>query len=160
MDSEVGKGTTVTTEFTIPRLPQPEPASERKTVVQQVRERLSGKKIVVIKGFEQGASDRWLQEQSIFAESLVETFRDWFGLEVPIVLSKVEEEEEEAEEASIVIFLEPSFKYLAHLISSTKGGEKPAITILLALDAIEAATLRLDERVASKLSVVEVMPRP
>lgn len=155
LDSEVGKGTTVTTEFTIPRLPPPEPGRERKTTVQQVRERLAGKKIAVLKGSEHGASDNWLQEQTMFAESLVETFRDWFGLEVTIVSDEAEEEE-----ASIVICLEPSFKYLAHLISSTKGGEKPAITIFLALDAIEAATLRLDERVASKLSVVEIMPRP
>ncbi|KAH6639704.1 hypothetical protein C7974DRAFT_422225 [Boeremia exigua] len=64
--------------------------------------------------------------------------------------------------ADIVICPEPSFEYLAAI--RTKRAEnqaaKAAVTIFVALDALEAATLRSDVRVTSKESVVEIMTQP
>jgi hypothetical protein len=63
-------------------------------------------------------------------------------------------------DADIVIVPEFSFEYLASIRRSRADGERAPVTIFIALDAMEAATLRSDARVRSKESVVEVMTQP
>ncbi|UPX17003.1 uncharacterized protein EKO05_0007381 [Ascochyta rabiei] len=68
----------------------------------------------------------------------------------------------EGNDADIVICPEPSFDYLAsvrHQRVNVKAS-KAAVTIFVALDALEASTLRSDVRVKNKESVVEIMTQP
>ncbi|KAF2625578.1 putative histidine kinase HHK7p [Macroventuria anomochaeta] len=68
----------------------------------------------------------------------------------------------EGNNADLVICPEPSFDYLAsirHQRADTKAS-KAAVTIFVALDALEAATLRSDVRVKNKESVVEILTQP
>jgi hypothetical protein len=62
----------------------------------------------------------------------------------------------------LVICPEPSFDYLASIRdkkADTKA-DKTSVTIFVALDALEAMTLRSDVRVKNKESVVEIMTQP
>jgi hypothetical protein len=63
-------------------------------------------------------------------------------------------------DADIVIVPEFSFEYLASIRRSRLNSERAPVTIFVALDAMEAATLRSDARIRSKESVVEVMTQP
>lgn len=62
--------------------------------------------------------------------------------------------------SDIVIVPELSFDYLRSIRRSRINGEKAPVTIFIAMDALEAATLRSDWRVKSKESVVEIMTQP
>jgi hypothetical protein len=66
----------------------------------------------------------------------------------------------EGHECDIVIVPEPSFDYLAAIRRERVGGHRAPITIFVAMDALEAATLRSDARVQKKESVVEIMAQP
>jgi hypothetical protein len=74
----------------------------------------------------------------------------------------VQTSEWEGNNADLVICPEPSFQYLSsirHQRADAKSAKAP-VTIFVALDALEAATLRSDARVQSKESVVEIMSQP
>jgi hypothetical protein len=62
--------------------------------------------------------------------------------------------------SDIVIVPELSFDYLTSIRRSRSNGDKAPVTIFVAMDALEAATLRSDWRVRSKESVVEIMTQP
>ncbi len=65
-------------------------------------------------------------------------------------------------DADLVICPEPSFGYLASIRNrrAEDNTAKAAVTIFVALDALEAVTLRSDVRVKSTESVVEIMAQP
>lgn len=65
-------------------------------------------------------------------------------------------------DCDLFICSEPSFDYLNSIRERRANikASKAAMTILVALDALEAATLRSDVRVQSKESVVEIMCQP
>jgi hypothetical protein len=63
-------------------------------------------------------------------------------------------------EADIVIVPELSFEYLDSIRTSRVGDNRAPVTIFIAMDALEAATLRSDHRVTNKESVVEIMTQP
>jgi hypothetical protein len=63
-------------------------------------------------------------------------------------------------DSEIVIVPELSFEYLASIRRSRSEGRRAPVTIFVAMDALEAATLRSDARVSSKESVVEIMTQP
>jgi hypothetical protein len=63
-------------------------------------------------------------------------------------------------DADIVIVPELSFDYLASIRSSRQNGGPAPVTIFVAMDALEAATLRSDARIKNKESVVEIMTQP
>ncbi|KAF2033006.1 hypothetical protein EK21DRAFT_59779 [Setomelanomma holmii] len=68
----------------------------------------------------------------------------------------------EGNNCDLVICPEPSFDYLASIRArraNTKASKAP-VTIFVALDALEAVTLRSDVRVKNKESVVEIMTQP
>jgi hypothetical protein len=62
--------------------------------------------------------------------------------------------------ADIVIVPELSFDYLDSIRRSRIDGAKAPMTIFVAMDAMEAATLRSDARIRRKESVVEIMTQP
>lgn len=68
----------------------------------------------------------------------------------------------EGNNCDLVICPEPSFDYLASIRNQRANvkASKAAVTVFVALDALEAATLRSDVRVRSKESVVEIMAQP
>ena len=68
----------------------------------------------------------------------------------------------EGNNVDLVICPEPSFKYLSSIRHQRADARaaKAAVTIFVALDALEAATLRSDVRVQSKESVVEIISQP
>jgi hypothetical protein len=65
-------------------------------------------------------------------------------------------------DTELIICPEPSFDYLASIRDrrAVANADKAPVTIFVALDALEAATLRSDVRVQSKESVVEIMTQP
>jgi hypothetical protein len=63
-------------------------------------------------------------------------------------------------DADIVIVPELSFDYLASIRRSRVDGERAPVTVFVAMDAMEAATLRSDARIRRKESVVEIMTQP
>lgn len=63
-------------------------------------------------------------------------------------------------QADLVIVPELSFDYLKSIRRSRYNGGKAPVTVFVAMDALEAATLRSDWRVRSKESVVEIMTQP
>jgi|TARA_R110002003_G_scaffold52_20_gene4498 hypothetical protein len=63
-------------------------------------------------------------------------------------------------DCDIVIVPELSFEYLAAIRRARINGGRAPVTIFVAMDALEAATLRSDARVQKRESVVEIMTQP
>lgn len=63
-------------------------------------------------------------------------------------------------DAEIVICPEPSFDYLSTIRRSRGTNQRAPMTIFVAMDALEAATLRSDARIINKESVVEIITQP
>lgn len=63
-------------------------------------------------------------------------------------------------ESDIVIVPELSFEYLTAIRRARLKGGRAPVTVFVAMDALEAATLRSDARVQNKESVVEIMTQP
>lgn len=91
-----------------------------------------------------------------FTLALKKTLTNHLKMEV-IQISKWEDNN-----CDIAICPEPSFEFLASTRDrrARQGHEKASVVIFVALDALEAATLRSDVRVKSKESVVEIMTQP
>jgi hypothetical protein len=66
----------------------------------------------------------------------------------------------DAHDSDLVIVPELSFAYLKSIRKSRSNGSKAPVTIFVAMDGLEAATLRSDWRIRSKESVVEIMTQP
>jgi hypothetical protein len=66
----------------------------------------------------------------------------------------------EGHNSDIVIVPELSFEYLAAIRRARVEGRRAPVTIFVAMDALEAATLRSDARVQKKESVVEIITQP
>jgi hypothetical protein len=68
----------------------------------------------------------------------------------------------EGNNCDLVICPEPSFDYLASIRDQRANTRtaKASVTIFVALDALEAVTLRSDVRVKNKESVVEIVTQP
>jgi signal transduction histidine kinase len=89
-----------------------------------------------------------------FADNLASTLTDWLKMEV------VQTSEWEGHDADFVICPEPSFDYLTTIRRQRATGTNAPVTIFIAMDALEASTLRSDARIVSKESVVEIMTQP
>ncbi|KAF2127320.1 hypothetical protein P153DRAFT_368634 [Dothidotthia symphoricarpi CBS 119687] len=63
-------------------------------------------------------------------------------------------------DAEIVVCPEPSFDYLATIRRNRRANQRAPMTIFVAMDALEAATLRSDVRITNRESVVEIMTQP
>ena len=91
-----------------------------------------------------------------FTRALTSTLSDHLKMEV------VQSTKWQDNNIDLVICPEPSFDYLTSIRDGrvVANAEKAPVTIFVALDALEAATLRSDVRVQSKESVVEIMTQP
>ncbi|KAJ4365128.1 hypothetical protein N0V83_008746 [Neocucurbitaria cava] len=66
----------------------------------------------------------------------------------------------EGNDTDIVICPELSFEYLSSIRRRRVNNERAPVTILVAMDGLEAAVLRSDARVLNRESVVEIMTQP
>lgn len=91
-----------------------------------------------------------------FTRALTTTLTDHLKMNV------IQTSEWKGNECDVVICPEPSFDFLATIRDERArvGAPKASVTIFVALDALEAATLRSDVRVQNKESVVEIVTQP
>jgi signal transduction histidine kinase len=83
-----------------------------------------------------------------------------YTLSEHLKMQVIQTEAWEGHDADIVICPEPCFQYLALIRHRRTIDQRAPVTIFVAVDALEAATLRTDVRVKSRESVVEVMMQP
>jgi hypothetical protein len=122
-------------------------------------DRLEGRRICILRKKIAGPS----QDTSVsltdggllrFTNALVDTLEKHLKMEV------VKFTEWEGHDADIVICPELSFDYLAAIRHQRTRGQRAPVTVFVAMDALEAATLRSDVRVTNRESVVEIMTQP
>jgi hypothetical protein len=89
-----------------------------------------------------------------FTDALVETLQKHLKMHV------IQTEKWEGHDCDVFIVPEPSFEYLASIRRGRVAGHRAPITIFIAMDALEAATLRSDARVQRRESVVEIITQP
>ncbi|KAF2015102.1 hypothetical protein BU24DRAFT_424008 [Aaosphaeria arxii CBS 175.79] len=95
-----------------------------------------------------------VEGMSHFVDALAKTLTETLGMKV------VQTTEWEGHDADLVICPEPSFAYLNAIRQHRRSDGKAPVSIFIALDALEASTLRSDVRVSNKESVVEIMTQP
>jgi hypothetical protein len=89
-----------------------------------------------------------------FTTAMAKALKDHLKMEV------VQTEMEEDNNADLVICPEPSFDYLTSIRQRRTVGNVAPMTIFVAMDALEAATLRTDARVVNRESIVEIITQP
>lgn len=89
-----------------------------------------------------------------FTNALTMTLRKHLKMNV------IETTDWKGHDSDIVICPELSFDYLASIRRQRIDEQKAPVTIFVAIDALEAATLRSDTRVTNRESVVEIMTQP
>jgi hypothetical protein len=157
-DSSIGTKLTVKLALTRPEtsaVPTPERLRYEASLP-----RLEGRRICILRkkiaGPSQDAKVSGTDEGLLrFTNALVATLEKHLKMEVVKFT-----EWEEGHDSDIVICPELSFDYIAAIRSQRAPGHKCPPCIFVAMDALEAATLRSDARVTSRESVVEIMTQP
>ncbi|KAL5120178.1 hypothetical protein ACEQ8H_002004 [Pleosporales sp. CAS-2024a] len=162
--SEPSVGTKVTVKLALFR---PEPLADTTLGNMQTQRgqflahlsRLRGRKICILRNrLTQSSLDQAtlqiLEGLSRFTDVLANT------LEEQLCMDVVQTTEWVGHESDLVIVPELSFDYLSSIRSSRAPGGRAPVTIFVAMDALEAATLRSDWRVRNKESVVEILTQP
>ncbi|KAF2000260.1 hypothetical protein P154DRAFT_205033 [Amniculicola lignicola CBS 123094] len=152
-------GTQVVVKLSLPRPEVPPPRTNSKSLFCDAVSRLKGRRVCVLHKTPPNVSPLTGTGQiqtglTLFVESLIVTLKEWLQMEVVLT------DDNEGQEVDFVICPEASFEYLNNLRRSRASGTKASVTIFVAADGIEAATLRSDVRVSSKESVVEIIPQP
>ncbi|KAH3948584.1 hypothetical protein HBH70_071620 [Parastagonospora nodorum] len=164
VNSEPSIGTKITVKLAVSRPETSPEAGLRETPSQRSRflsylSRLRGRSICILqKHLEYPANDpamsKIVEGLARFTNVLANT------LEKHLKMNVVRTTEWTGHGSDIVIVPELSFDYLTSIRRSRSNGDKAPVTIFVAMDALEAATLRSDWRVRSKESVVEIMTQP
>jgi hypothetical protein len=121
--------------------------------------RLEGRKICILRKKIDGPSENATVSRTDegllkFTNALIATLENHLKMEV------VKTTEWDSHDSDIVICPELSFDYLAAIRGRRVSGRRAPVTVFVAMDALEAATLRSDVRVTNKESVVEIMTQP
>ncbi|KAJ9603580.1 hypothetical protein H2200_011766 [Cladophialophora chaetospira] len=131
--------------------------SAKTNPITSLGDRLKGLSICILEDINSRASDKnsesMLRAEELFSRSLIRTLQEWFGINV-VVTSQFE-----PGTADVVICLEPSFRQLQLVRSSSVGGPIPPV-LFIAHDALEVAVLRDDSRITSPESFVEITCQP
>ncbi|KAF2083282.1 hypothetical protein K490DRAFT_52076, partial [Saccharata proteae CBS 121410] len=118
-----------------------------------VAERLKKLKICIFEpptqDYDQEGPETPSKGQLKTSSSLAKVLSEWFG---------ADNLEADAHSADMVICTEPSFDFLAQVRAARPG--KAPLVVFIALDAMEAVTLRGDSRVTSPASIVEIITQP
>jgi hypothetical protein len=164
VSSEQSVGTKITVRLALTR-PEASPDSLLPAVSPQrsqyltFQSRLEGRKVCILqRHLDASAQDPAVAQMNEglarFTNVLANTLQKHLNMEV------VRTTEWTGHDCDIVITPELSFDYLKAIRRSRYEGSKAPVTIFVALDGMEAATLRSDARVRSKESVVEIMTQP
>ncbi|KAH7401588.1 hypothetical protein BKA66DRAFT_405445 [Pyrenochaeta sp. MPI-SDFR-AT-0127] len=89
-----------------------------------------------------------------FIDALVATLENRLKMQV------VQTTEWEGHDAELVVCPEVSFEYLHSIRRKRSKNSRAPVTVFVAMDALEASSLRADARVLNKQSVVEIMTQP
>ena len=160
VSSDHSTGTKVTIKLSLEKPEVHPPAIARRTEYLSCLSRLQGRRVCLL---HRPATDQDIRDEpqnaeglAKFTRALTSTLSDHLKMEV------VQSTKWQDNNIDLVICPEPSFDYLTSIRDGrvVANAEKAPVTIFVALDALEAATLRSDVRVQSKESVVEIMTQP
>jgi signal transduction histidine kinase len=158
INSDLGSGTEVQVKIALPLLDRVRPQPQRTRFLEMI-DRLRDRRVCVLhrtKAPNTDASDVPSNREGLerFITAMTGAMRDHLKMNV------VQTEEWEGNDADLVICPEPSFEYLAAIRERRMVGNVCPVTVFVAMDPLEAATLRTDARVVSRESVVEIMTQP
>lgn len=156
--SEIEKGTDITVKMTLDRYKRPEDPDSPHGAIAAALSRLYGRQICLLhsKSPDANGPPEHLREWQVlkrYISALVTTLETELKMSVTLT-----SEWDEVDKSDIVICPEVSFESL-QTIRNTKH-RKPPATLFIAMDTMEADTLRCDARVTSADSVVEVVTQP
>lgn len=159
VESAPGAGTEIRIQVT---LPSPEPTAcpqPQLTQFMTMLPQFEGKRICILHqptSTEPDAAVAVARPNGInrFTAALEYTLRKHLKMDV------FQTDQWDAHDADLVICPEPYFAYLASIRRRRTIENRAPVTIFVAMDALEASTLRTDARVESKESVVEIMAQP
>lgn len=160
VSSDHSSGTKITVKLSLIRPETPQVALPQSNEYLSWLPRLKGRKVCILHRAE---SNQDLLDEPQNAEGLAQFTRVLTAtLCNHLKMDVVQTTKWEGNDADLVICPEPSFDYLASIRRQRSGANssKAAVTIFVALDALEASTLRSDVRVQNKESVVEIMTQP
>ncbi|CAN9277603.1 unnamed protein product [Alternaria alternata] len=160
--SELAVGTEVTVKIALPKPDRSITGNPERSQFLSILPRLKRRKICIlhkklelVEAQTQSPEDEGLQR---FITSLARTLENHLHMDV-ILATKWE-----GHGAELVICPEVSFDYLAAIrrnrVSTHRASRRAPVAIFVAMDSLEAATLRSDERVSNRESVVEIMTQP
>ncbi|CAI6337084.1 unnamed protein product [Periconia digitata] len=157
--SAPGKGTEVGLRFVLPRSETSPSLQHQPTQFMNILAQLQGRRICILTepptAQENNEDDTTSQGgMARFTSALTYTLTKHLDMDV------VQTQQWDMQDTDLVICPEPQFSYLSNIRRQRTFGERAPITIFVAMDALEAATLRTDVRVRSKESVVEIMAQP
>lgn len=160
VSSDHSTGTKVTVKLSLARPEVHPPTIARGIEYQSCLSRLQGRRVCIL---HRSATDQDIRDEpqnieglAKFTQALTSTLSSHLKMRV------TQSTKWHDNDIKLVICPEPSFDYLASIRDrrAEDGADKAPVTIFVALDALEAATLRSDVRVQSKESVVEVITQP
>lgn len=160
VSSDHSTGTKITVKLSLPRPEIARIAHPQREEYLSWLPRLKGRKICILHRVEnnQDVLDEPQNAEGLkkFTSALAKTLANHLKMDV------VQATSWECNNTDLVICPEPSFAYLASIRDKRVElkATKAAVTIFVALDVLEAATLRSDVRVKSKESVVEIVTQP
>lgn len=159
VSSEPTIGTRMTVKLALTRPESPPVVPTQYVLMESFVQRLQGRKICILRehpGLVSDVSSPLQPDEGLirFTNTLANTLHRSLKMEV------VQTADWEGHSADIVIVPELSFEYLAQIRRTRKDGGRAPVTIFVALDGLEAATLRSDARVKKRESVVEIMTQP
>jgi hypothetical protein len=161
ISSDLSSGTKMMVKLALTRPERVQVPSPQRIQYQTWLRQLKGKRVCILDRMTESLSDVTEETQDRdglghFVQALAATLTNHLGMEV------VQTSTWEGNNTDIMICPEPSFDYLASLRHRRTANKesRAATTIFIAMDSLEAATLRSDVRVQNKESVVEIMTQP
>ena len=152
-----GRGTNIKVNLDVPKAgirPCEEGSEDRMT---DIKERLASKTICILYNNvseSRFSDDVQVRGAQLFGEAIQQTLHDWFDVK-PVISRGLE-----IPDADIIVMLETSFVQLEAIRNRFSTGKQAPIVLIVAIDAVEAGTLRSDVRISSKRSIVEVISQP
>ncbi|PVI04433.1 hypothetical protein DM02DRAFT_716256 [Periconia macrospinosa] len=154
--SAPGQGTEVRIRFA---LPQPEASLSQSTRFIAIVSRLQGQRICILNQSKDIKQDDENKSKSQEGMDRLTTALE-YTLSTHLKMTVLQTNQWGACDTNLVICPEPNFTYLASIRRQRTIESRAPFTVFVAMDALEAATLRTDVRVQSKESVVEIMTQP
>ncbi|KAI8934417.1 hypothetical protein NX059_009152 [Plenodomus lindquistii] len=159
ISSDPATGTKLTVKLTLNKPEKQIAHTPEREQFMSLLPRMKGRRVCILHKYARKDPDREAmtrQEEGLlrFTNALASTLEHHLKMDV------VQTTEWHGHDADLVICPEPSFDYLAAIRKQRIDAQKAPVTVFIAMDAMEAATLRSDVRVTDKESVVEIMTQP